>query len=107
MIDSRAKGARGEREVVRILRAHGWPNAHRTSDGRTQSARGDIAGGPPGVHLECKLVSKLNVPKALDQLIADARPCDIPVLVHRPSRHEWSATLSLEDLLVLLQLRER
>lgn len=102
----RNKGARGEREIVQLLRTAGWPQARRTSDGREQQARGDIANGPAGVHIECKFVERLNVPKALRQVEADANPLDIPVLVHRPSRQEWCATISLTDLLDLLKLRE-
>ncbi len=102
----RAKGAAFEREIVQVLLYH-WPDARRTSDGREQRARGDIAHGPPGVHIECKRQERLNVAAALRQAIADADEHDIPVVVHRPSRCETMATLPLSDLLVLLQLRER
>ena len=103
----RTKGAAAEREIIAILHAHGWPYAERTSNGRIQTGRGDIARGPEGVHLEVKRHERLNVPAALDQVKRDAHTLDIPVLVHRPSRHEWMATLKLEDLLPLLALRER
>lgn len=103
----RLKGAVAEREVCRILHEHGWPNARRTHDGREQSQRGDIANGPAGTHFEIKRHERLNVPKAFDQLVADAPSSSVPVLVHRPSRHEWMATLPLCELLSLLQLRER
>lgn len=103
----RTKGAVAEREVVGILRDHGWSNARRTSDGRTQHTRGDIANGPAACHIEIKRQERLNVPKAFDQMMADAAPTDIPVLVHRPSRHVWMATLPLDELLPLLALKER
>lgn len=102
----RAKGARGELEVIKLLRAHGWGLAERTSNGRNQSGRGDVSHGPAGVHLEIKRHERLNVCKALDQAIADAPEHDIPVVVHRPSRHVWMATLELSELLPLLALRE-
>lgn len=102
----RDKGVRGEREVCSIFREAGWPNAERTSNGREQSRRGDIAHGPGGCHFETKFVERLNVPAALAQVRADADPLDIPVLVHRPSRSDWCATLPLADLLELLKLRE-
>lgn len=104
---SRDKGIRGELEVAQILRAYGWSDAERTSNGREQSARGDLANGPEGIHSEVKLQEKLNVPKAFDQVMRDAGPHDIPVLIHRPSRHVWMATLPLEELLPLLALKER
>jgi hypothetical protein len=104
---SRRKGAGFEREVVQELRLAGWPLAERTSDGRVQACRGDIASGPEGVHLECKRHERLNVPKAFDQVRRDASPVDIPVLVHRPARHVLMATLPFSELLQLLKLRER
>lgn len=103
----RAKGARGERQIVALLREHGWPNARRTHDGRDQAGRGDVANGPAGCHLEVKLVERLNVPKAVSQAINDAAPTDIPIVVHRPSRAPWMATLPFDELLALLALRER
>ena len=103
---SRNKGAAAEREVLRIIQASGWRDARRTHDGRSQAGRNDVIGGPRGCAVEVKRQEKLNVPAALDQLVRDSQPCDIPVLIHRPSRHGWMATLPLEDLLPLLKLRE-
>jgi hypothetical protein len=72
-----------------------------------QKGQNDIANGPQRCAFEIKRRERLNVPAALDQLSRDANDLDIPVLVHRPSRHEWMATLPLDDLLPLLALRER
>lgn len=103
----RLKGAAAEREVIHILWRHGWGFAERTSNGRGQTGRGDIAHGPAGCHIEVKRQERLNVPAALTQAIRDAGDLDTPIVVHRPSRHEWMATLPLEDLLDLLALKER
>lgn len=103
----RLKGANGEREALNIIRAAGWPHARRTSDGRAQLGRGDVLDGPAGCHIEIKRQERLNVPAAFDQVRRDADRLDIPVLVHRPSRHVWMATLPFDDLLELLALRER
>lgn len=103
---SRSKGASFEREVVKTLRGYGWTYAGRSSDGRKQIGRGDIINGPEGCHIECKRAERLNVPKAFDQVLADAEQHAIPILVHRPSRHEVMATLPLDELLPLLRLRE-
>jgi hypothetical protein len=102
----RTKGAAAEREIVQILHREGWGLAERTSRGTAQLGRGDIAYGPAGVHLEVKRQEALSVPKAFDQAKRDAHGLDIPVIVHRPSRHEWMATLPFEELLALLRLRE-
>jgi Holliday junction resolvase len=103
---SRTKGATAEREVVQIIREHGWQQATRTSDGRRQFGRGDVAGGPAGVHIEVKRQEKLNVPAAFRQIESDADVHDVPVLVHRPSRQQWMATLPLDELLALLKLKD-
>src|SRR4051812_3321122 len=102
----RRKGKTAELEVVALLRDHGWANARRTSDGRGQHSRGDVTNGPAGGHLEIKRQERLNVPAALQQATTDAAAHDVPVLVHRPSRSEWMATLPLDELLTLLRLRE-
>lgn len=105
-LTERRKGAAGELEVVKILRAHGWGFAERTSRGVAQKGRCDIANGPAGCAIEVKRQERLSVPAALDQLSRDAGPHDIPILVHRPSRHAWMATIPLEELLPLLRLKE-
>lgn len=105
MIDSRRKGADAERELVRILRAAGWPLACRTSDGRVQAARGDIANGPEGTHIEAKS-GNLKLTAALDQVARDAISLDMPLLAYKPARHAWLGVVYLEDLLPLLKLRE-
>ena len=99
---SRDRGARAERELVQIFKDAGWPDAHRTSRGVSQAGAGDIQ-GIEGVHVECKFVQRLSVPAALDQVQRDARPLDLPLLVHRPSRHEWCCTLPLVQALKLLK----
>jgi hypothetical protein len=103
---SRTKGKAAELEVVHILQRHGWPEAERTSRGRAQYGSCDIRHGPRGVACEVKRQERLAVPAALDQLARNALPGEIPVLIHRPSRHQWMATLPLTDLLPLLVLRE-
>ena len=100
---SRDRGARGEREVVQIIRDAGWPDAHRTSRGVAQQGHGDIEQGPAGLHIECKFTQRTAIPAAFDQAKRDARPLDIPSVVHRPARHEWMITLSLDAFLRLAQ----
>jgi hypothetical protein len=102
----RTKGAVAEREVIAILHAGGWPNAQRSHDGRTQFGRSDVVNGPEACAIEIKRHERLNVPKAFDQLKADAGDTLLPILVHRPSRHEWMATAPLDEILTLLALRE-
>ena len=98
----RAKGARGELEVVKLLHAHGWTEAKRTSDGRAQIERGDIADGPIGLHLEVRRRETAAIWAWLKQAEREARDGNIPVVAFRRSRSKWYAALELEDLLALL-----
>ena len=104
----RAKGAAGEREIVRLLRGFGWHRAKRTSDGRAQTERGDIADGPPGVHWEVRRREQLSIWASLEQAERDsAGTADIPVVAFRRNRSGWYAAMPLEYLLELLRETDR
>lgn len=96
----RSKGNRAEREVIEILKAHGWPARRNFMSGGYGGA--DIIGGPPGTSIEVKMVERLNIWAAVEQCKQAASPTDIPVVAFRRSHHEWMACLPLEDLLGLL-----
>ena len=103
----RLKGARGERELVELLVAHGWTRARRNFQSGGQGG-GDIAGGPAGYVIECKRHrGRLDLPGAMRQAHEAAGPHDVPVVAHRRDGAAWYATLPLEDLLVLIAFRER
>jgi hypothetical protein len=101
----RAKGARGELEVVGLVQAAGWPMARRTHDGREQALRGDIANGPAGVHLEVKRQERASVWSWWEQATADAGNA-MPVVAFRRSRSAWLAVAELDELLALFAARE-
>lgn len=102
---SRTKGGVGEREVVALAKAAGFPDAERTSNGRHQRTRGDIA-GIPGVSLEVKRTERLEFRKAWAQCTEAAGETDLPVLAHRWNGGEWVAVVPLGELLALLRFRE-
>ena len=101
---SRRKGGNGEREVVDLLRAHGWPHARRVFD--SGSAGGGDVQGPPGVVFEVKRTERLRIHEALEQAAAGCQPHELPVVAFRRSRGRWYAALELDELLALLRLRE-
>lgn len=98
-MNSRQKGARGERELAGILRAYGYD----TRRGQQYSgANGDAdVVGLPGIHIECKRVEKLNLYDAMSQSRHDARKEEIPVVMHRKDHCEWLVTMSLTDWMQL------
>lgn len=104
-INSRAKGARGERELAAFLEANGFP-----------ARRGQqFAGGPdspdvvcpslPFFHPEVKRVEKGNLYNWMDQAVKDAG-LKIPLVCHRKNGREWLAIMPLKDLLLLLKSME-
>lgn len=102
---SRNKGKSAELEVVRLLRNHGWPYAHRSSRGTAQ--KGDIEKGPAGAVMEVRRRESLSVPAAMREVMGRCEPHELPLLVHRRSNQPWLVTMELEELLPLLALRER
>lgn len=94
------KGADGEKELVEILAAHGYPVTWGGS--QTYGTVPDVS-GLHGIHIEVKRVERLNVLKALEQAIVDSIKFrdGLPALFHRRNRKPWLVTMRLDDWLVL------
>lgn len=101
----RRKGARGELEVVQMARAAGFLDAARTSDGRSQIGRGDVA-GVPGVHIEVRRREAWALRAWLEQAEHEAHEHDLPVVAFRRNNGPWYAALPLDELLALLKHRD-
>lgn len=89
MVNSRSKGARGEREWAEWLRDHLGCNAARRGvqySGGPESP--DVAHGIPGTHVEVKRVEALRLREAVAQAERDAGR-SIPYVAHRWNRGEW------------------
>lgn len=98
-MNSRNKGAAGERELSRILREYGY-NTRRGQQYSGANGDADVV-GLPGIHIECKRVERLNISDAMMQSIGDARPGEMPTVFHRKNREEWMVTMLLKDWLKL------
>ena len=94
-MNSRAKGAAGERELAKRLREYGYE----TRRGQQYcGANGDAdVVGLPGIHIECKRVEKLNLYDAMSQSRHDAREGEAPVVMHRKNNCDWLVTMRLVD----------
>lgn len=96
-INSKNKGAEGERELAHILRQHGyWARRGQQYSGANGDA--DVV-GLPKLHIECKRVERLNLYDAMAQSIHDAREGEIPVVMHRKNHCKWLITLHLDDFM--------
>lgn len=98
-MNSRQKGAAGERELAKALRSHGF-ETRRGQQYCGSNGDADVV-GLPGVHIECKRVERLNLEDAMAQSRADARPGEIPVVMHRKNNCKWLVTLSIDDFMTL------
>ncbi len=98
-INSRAKGARGERLLAKNLREHGY-ECRRGQQFSGLQGDADVI-GLPGIHIECKFVEKLNLLDAMEQSKRDARDGEMPVVMHKRNYTEWLCTLRLDDFMEL------
>lgn len=98
-MNSRQKGAAGERELANVLKEYGY-DTRRGQQYSGINGDADVV-GIPGLHIECKRVEKLNLDAALEQSKRDAREGEMPVVIHRKNRQEWKVTLSLKDFIEL------
>ena len=94
MVNSRAKGARGEREFAKVCRNEGYE----VRRGQQFSGlEGEDVVGLDKVHVEVKRVNKLNIEKAMEQSIRDAKESQIPIVAHRKDNCNWLITMKVED----------
>lgn len=100
----RDRGARFEREVVSMAKDAGFTDAARTSDGRHQRTRGDVA-GVPGVSVECKRTEAFSIRAAWKQATDQASDMDLPVVVTRWDGGPALAVLEAAELFALLKHR--
>ena len=103
-MNSRNKGAAGEREVAGILRGYGY-KARRGQQYSGANGDADVV-GLPGIHIEVKRVEALNIDKAMEQAITDAKPGEMPAVFHRKNGKEWKATVRLKDFIKLYKQAE-
>lgn len=99
-MNSREKGAAGERELAGILKKYGY-DCRRGQQYCGINGDADVI-GIPGLHIECKRVEKLNIDDALEQSIRDAKDGEMPVVMHRKNRKPWKVTLELDNFMILL-----
>jgi len=97
-MNSKQKGARGERELSQFLRDLGF-EARRGVQYQGGTDSPDVVHNIPGLHLECKFTEKLRLYDALAQASNDAKPEEIPVVAHRANNKKWVAILDLEQFI--------
>lgn len=98
-INSKAKGARGERELCTFLRETYGLHAERTQQYCGNSSDSSDIRSDLDCHIEVKRVDRLNLAQAFDQARQDSiNSGKTPVVCHKKDRGEWMISMALADL---------
>lgn len=101
-LNSRVKGAVGERAACEALAEHLGLTARRSQQHcATDSASDIIVNETPRLWWEIKRTQRINVAAVMQRSKKDCGD-KIPVLMHRPNHSEWMVTVYLPDLLAVL-----
>ena len=98
-MNSRNKGAAGERELSKVLKNYGY-DTRRGQQYCGANGDADVV-GLPGIHIECKRVERVNLYDAMAQATHDAKTDEIPAVFHRKNHCKWLVTMSLDDWMKL------
>ena len=98
-VNSKAKGARYERELASKFREQGY-DARRTAQycGNTGDAS-DVV-GLPGIHVEAKHQERMSLYEWIAQAVRDAEAGgkgNLPAVFHRKNNAETLVTMRLDD----------
>ena len=118
-INSKQKGARGEREFAQLLRDHGF-EARRGQQYCGSNGDADvICDSLPQFHFEVKRTETLNLKKAILQSQADCAKKNAlgltkegyfgtttPVVMHRYSGGKWMAIIEANEFLKMVNKKE-
>lgn len=95
-INSRAKGAAGERELAAELNRLFGTKARRGQ--QYSGIEGQDVVGFEGIHVESKRVQQLNLHNAMEQAVRDSKGQKVPAVFHRKNHKPWLVTIQLDDL---------
>jgi hypothetical protein len=105
MTNSRAKGARGEREFIARHLIDRWPEAARNYDQTHADKRDIVRCG--GIHWQVKYTENLRLWDAIRQAQQEAIGGDLPVVVFRRRRSSWYCIVAADDFVPLLAVALR
>lgn len=100
-INSKAKGARFERQLASRLRDYGY-NARRTAQYCGKSGDASDVVGLPGLHIEAKHQERMSLYEWMAQAKRDAEGTGrLPAVFHKKNNAEILVTMELEDFMNL------
>lgn len=101
-INSRTKGKTGEREIAKILRNQGFPDARRGQQYCGINGDADVI-GVKGIHIECKRQERVQDELWMKQAEDDAKKGEIPVVIYRRNHEQWKLLIR-QDLASIIWL---
>jgi len=106
-INSRRKGANGERELAKTLRLLFPASEIRRGQQYSGGPESPDVTGLAGLHLECKRGERLNLHKVMAKLVTESKDDETPLLCHRTNGQPWLATFQLADIRAFVHAIER
>lgn len=97
-VNSKQKGAKGERELASKLKEYGY-NCRRGQ--QYNGLEGEDVVGLDYIHIECKRVQALNLDEAMEQAKKDSTSIQLPAVFHRKNNRKWKVTMELDDWIKL------
>lgn len=104
MINSKAKGKRGELYVVNKFKEYGYNEVHRTAQFKGNTGQAQDIEGIDYIHAEVKFVEKLNINQAMEQAIRDnKKPCNkvFPTVFHKKNNDRLMVTMYFDNWIEL------
>ena len=105
-VNSRRKGAEFERKLAGLLREYGYSDSRRGQQYSGINGDADVV-GLPHIHIEAKAVEKLNIYDAMDQSKRDARPLELPVVIHKKNHRNILVTMDFYDFMLMYKAFEK
>lgn len=91
-MNSKQKGASGERELANLLKQQGYPEARRSVQYNGMLGGADVV-GVKGLHIECKRAQAVRDELYIQQAERDSKAGDIPIVMYRRNGEQWKALL--------------
>lgn len=102
-MNSRAKGARGERAFRDLLRAEGYEARRGQQFSGSPDSPDVVCPDLQGTHFEIKCVEKLNIEDAMIQARRDAGTTKTPIVAHKRNHCGWLITMDAATYFSLIR----